>query len=67
MNFTVNELLQRLGYRDLEVQSLRISLSEKDKEIENLKNTISLLQSKVDEKIMNDLGIDYNMKEDKNE
>jgi hypothetical protein len=67
MNFTVNELLQRLGYRDLEVQSLRISLSEKDKEIENLKNTISLLQSKVDEKIMNDLGIDHNVKEAKNE
>jgi hypothetical protein len=67
MNFTVNELLQRLGYRDLEVQSLRISLSEKDKEIENLKNTISLLQSKVDEKIKNDLGIDHNVKEAKNE
>ena len=56
MNLTFEQLLQRLGWRDMEVQALNQKIKEKNAEIEKLENRIGELQKIYDDLIKEKIG-----------
>lgn len=56
MNMTFEQLLQRLGWRDMEVQALNQAIKDKDSHIEQLEQKIDELQKMYDNLIKEKTG-----------